>query len=278
MSEQTSLANPKIPKSSLAVAGILLIIGLLAHFGNNALTNSLFGLSTTALFFVAMLVATITGVILGAGIETTLIRPLYDRPIYQIMVTLGLSFIGIETVRGIAGGDKAGLLQRQRTAAPFEPAVAQARPQLDIRAPGNRNVTDVAPAVGKLQVQPLALQIYAAMQPVRLARRTAQVCGDFQAAAERLGQAGKGGIEEGLLAAARGVVDRDGHGDALESLRKNWPGAELIEDLDRVASPVSDCDLPIWTRGHVTWVEEASRVKTEATDRFEDLVDRSLLG
>jgi branched-chain amino acid transport system permease protein len=100
---QTSLANPKIPKSALIIAGVLLIIGLAAHFGNDALTNRLFGLSTTALFFVAMLVATITGVILGAGIESILIRPLYDRPIYQIMVTLGLSFIGIETVRAVWG-------------------------------------------------------------------------------------------------------------------------------------------------------------------------------
>ncbi|MCB9420303.1 MAG: branched-chain amino acid ABC transporter permease [Ardenticatenaceae bacterium] len=101
--KQTSLVNPKIPTSSLIIAGVLLIIGLAAHFGNNALTNALFGLSTTALFFVAMLVATVAGLILGAGIESMLIRPLYDRPIYQIMVTLGLSFIGIESVRAIWG-------------------------------------------------------------------------------------------------------------------------------------------------------------------------------
>ena len=101
--KQTSLSNPKIPKSSLIIAGVLLIVGLVAHFGNDALTNTLFGMSTTALFFVAMLVATITGVVLGAGIESMLIRPLYDRPIYQIMVTLGLSFIGIETVRAVWG-------------------------------------------------------------------------------------------------------------------------------------------------------------------------------
>jgi len=32
-----------------------------------------------------------------------LIRPLYDRPIYQLMITLGLSFIVIEVVRAIWG-------------------------------------------------------------------------------------------------------------------------------------------------------------------------------
>jgi branched-chain amino acid transport system permease protein len=101
--KQTSLINPKIPTSSFIIAGALLVIGLAAHFGNDALTNGLFGLSTTALFFVAMLMAIVTGAILGAGIETMLIRPLYDRPIYQIMVTLGVGFIGIETVRAVWG-------------------------------------------------------------------------------------------------------------------------------------------------------------------------------
>jgi branched-chain amino acid transport system permease protein len=98
-----AVSNPQIPKFPLIFAGVLLVIGLAAHFGNDALTNALFSLSTTALFFVAMLVATLTGVLLGAGIESVLIRPLYDRPIYQIMLTLGLSFIGIETVRAIWG-------------------------------------------------------------------------------------------------------------------------------------------------------------------------------
>lgn len=103
LQKQTAVSHPQIPKFPLIFAGVLLVIGLAAHFGNDALTNALFGLSTTALFFVAMLVATLTGVLLGAGIESVLIRPLYDRPIYQIMLTLGLSFIGIETVRAIWG-------------------------------------------------------------------------------------------------------------------------------------------------------------------------------
>jgi len=42
-------------------------------------------------------------VLLGALMETTLIRPLYIRPLYQLMLTLGLSAIGIEMVRSIWG-------------------------------------------------------------------------------------------------------------------------------------------------------------------------------
>ncbi|MCA9988567.1 MAG: branched-chain amino acid ABC transporter permease, partial [Anaerolineales bacterium] len=54
-------------------------------------------------FLLAMLLATLTGGVLGMLIEGALIRPLYDRPIYQLMMTLGLSFIGIEMVRAVWG-------------------------------------------------------------------------------------------------------------------------------------------------------------------------------
>jgi branched-chain amino acid transport system permease protein len=40
---------------------------------------------------------------LGGLMEVTLIRPLYIRPIYQLMLTLGLSVIGTELVRAIWG-------------------------------------------------------------------------------------------------------------------------------------------------------------------------------
>ncbi len=101
--QETAVSTPHLPKSPLIIAGVLLFIGLAAYLGNDSLTSTLAGMNTTALFFVAMLVATLTGALLGAGVEMTLIRPLYDRPIYQIMLTLGLSFIGIETVRAIWG-------------------------------------------------------------------------------------------------------------------------------------------------------------------------------
>ncbi|MCB0240903.1 MAG: branched-chain amino acid ABC transporter permease, partial [Anaerolineae bacterium] len=40
---------------------------------------------------------------LGGLMESTMIRPLYDRGIYQILLTLGLGFIGVEMVRSIWG-------------------------------------------------------------------------------------------------------------------------------------------------------------------------------
>ena len=51
----------------------------------------------------AVIVAVAAGALLGAGIEVVLIRPLYSRPIYQLMLTLGLGFVIIELVGDIWG-------------------------------------------------------------------------------------------------------------------------------------------------------------------------------
>lgn len=62
-----------------------------------------FGLSTSWRFLMAVIVAVAAGALLGAGIEVVLIRPLYSRPIYQLMLTLGLGFVIIELVGDIWG-------------------------------------------------------------------------------------------------------------------------------------------------------------------------------
>ncbi len=87
----------------LIIAGVVLVVGLLVFVFNNNITDFLLGLNTNWRFLLAILVAVGTGFILGGLIEATLIRPLYSRPIYQIMMTLGLSFIGIEFVRAVWG-------------------------------------------------------------------------------------------------------------------------------------------------------------------------------
>jgi Branched-chain amino acid ABC-type transport system, permease components len=77
--------------------------GLVVFTVNEPLTAWLFALDTNWLFLIAVLAAVLSGMGLGALMESTLIRPLYVRPIYQLMLTLGLSAIGIEIVRAIWG-------------------------------------------------------------------------------------------------------------------------------------------------------------------------------
>lgn len=50
-------------------------------------------------FFAALLVGAFLGAGIGGAIEMTLIRPLYVRPIYQVIVTLGLAYVLREVIQ-----------------------------------------------------------------------------------------------------------------------------------------------------------------------------------
>jgi branched-chain amino acid transport system permease protein len=92
-----------LPWRTVILSLVLLAIGLGAYLANDALTRFLFDLNRNLTFLLALVVATLTGGGLGALMEATLIRPLYERALYQIMLTFGLSFVGIEVVRTIWG-------------------------------------------------------------------------------------------------------------------------------------------------------------------------------
>jgi branched-chain amino acid transport system permease protein len=65
--------------------------------------------------FVAALVgATVVGALSGAVTETVLLRPLYARPVFQIVLTFGLSTVITEAVRALYG--PAGLVPIERPA------------------------------------------------------------------------------------------------------------------------------------------------------------------
>ena len=83
--------------------GGMVFAAIVLYLGKGSLNDWIFGLSTTWRFFLAILIATAIGAAVGAFIEVVLIRPLYDRPIYQLMITLGVGFILIELVREVWG-------------------------------------------------------------------------------------------------------------------------------------------------------------------------------
>jgi branched-chain amino acid transport system permease protein len=93
----------KLKWQSFTGFSVVLVLGLVTLFANNAITDFLIGLDSTILFFISVFMAVIFGALLGGLMESTLIRPLYIRPIYQLMLTIGLSAIGIEVVRAIWG-------------------------------------------------------------------------------------------------------------------------------------------------------------------------------
>lgn len=66
-------------------------------------------------FIAALVGATVVGALSGAVTETILLRPLYARPVFQIVLTFGLSTVITEAVRAVYG--PAGLVPIERPAA-----------------------------------------------------------------------------------------------------------------------------------------------------------------
>jgi branched-chain amino acid transport system permease protein len=95
-------AAPVGPRHWGAVAG-LLAAAVMLHVVKEPLNSWVFDLSTTWRFLMALVVATAFGAAIGAFIEVMLIRPLYDRPIYTLMITLGVGFVLIEAAREVWG-------------------------------------------------------------------------------------------------------------------------------------------------------------------------------
>jgi branched-chain amino acid transport system permease protein len=92
-----------LPWRTIVAILILIVLGVGAYLANDPLTTFLLDINRNWLFLLALIVAAAAGGGLGALMEATLIRPLYERHTYQIMLTFGLSFIGIELVRAIWG-------------------------------------------------------------------------------------------------------------------------------------------------------------------------------
>ncbi|EMA07084.1 amino acid/amide ABC transporter membrane protein 1, HAAT family [Haloarcula vallismortis] len=125
LSELGGVIVSGLAKSALYVmiaSGLTLIFGLMgvlnfahgsltmvgAYLGGLLMVVTVTGgtapLTRLGLFFVAIVVVFALLTVLGGAIETTIIRPLYDRPpIYQILLTFGLTLVIEEVVRIVLG-------------------------------------------------------------------------------------------------------------------------------------------------------------------------------
>lgn len=101
----------------LVASGLSLIYGLMhvLNFAHGAfLTLSAFvgwsvasaiGATTWSGFLISVVVGAVVGAVFAALTELVLIRPLYERHIEQVLVTVGLSFAAIALFEGIWGTD-----------------------------------------------------------------------------------------------------------------------------------------------------------------------------
>lgn len=101
--KQVTPKHTPVQKRQIGYAVIFVAVALATYLANDWISQTLITMSTNWRFVIAMAIAAMSGFILGSLVESILIRPLYDRPLYQIMLTLGVGFIIIEMVRSIWG-------------------------------------------------------------------------------------------------------------------------------------------------------------------------------
>lgn len=85
-------------RSGMIVGG-LLALTLVATLGREAGPIAVLSMDGNLRFVLALIVGTLVGAGLGAVIEMTLISPLYVRPLYQVIITLGLAFVIKELIQ-----------------------------------------------------------------------------------------------------------------------------------------------------------------------------------
>ena len=100
-------ATTTLPRRAVGLPVGLLGLGIVLLLVRDAgETLMLKGLPTDLRFLLALVVGAAVGALVGGLIEVGLIRPLYARPIYQVLLTLGLLFVfdqGVKAVWGPAG-------------------------------------------------------------------------------------------------------------------------------------------------------------------------------
>ncbi|HKP53902.1 MAG TPA: branched-chain amino acid ABC transporter permease [Chloroflexia bacterium] len=87
------------PLVGIVAIGLAFLLAMVRTEGETALL----ALPLDARFVLALIAGAGAGAAFGALVEWSLIRPLYARPIYQVLLTIGLTFVGTELIKVIWG-------------------------------------------------------------------------------------------------------------------------------------------------------------------------------
>ena len=83
----------------LIIPGMLFLLAIVASFIRQFAPEAILLMNGNLRFIIAILVSILFGFVFGSVIEITLIRPMYVRPTFIIIMTLGLSYVIRELVQ-----------------------------------------------------------------------------------------------------------------------------------------------------------------------------------
>jgi branched-chain amino acid transport system permease protein len=91
--DKTQMVHRSTARRGWIVVAVLAVLTVVAVFVREAAPIAVLHMNADWRFVLALLTGTLIGAGLGAVVELTLIRPLYVRPFYQVLVTLGLAYV-----------------------------------------------------------------------------------------------------------------------------------------------------------------------------------------
>ena len=97
--DRTQVVHREEVNRALALAVVLLTLTIVATLVREPGPIALLKLNANWRFLLSLLVGALIGGGLGAIVEMGLIRPLYERPLFQVLVTLGLAFVLTELIQ-----------------------------------------------------------------------------------------------------------------------------------------------------------------------------------
>lgn len=91
--DKTTFVHKDTTRRSSITVGLLIALVVIATLVRESGPLFVLQIQGDLRFFLALFAGAFIGAGFGAAMETTLIRPLYVRPLYQVIVTMGLAFV-----------------------------------------------------------------------------------------------------------------------------------------------------------------------------------------
>lgn len=97
--DKTQIVQPGAARRGAVAVGLVVILAVIATLARELGPVAVLLMNANWRFLLALIAGMLIGSGLGVAIESSLIRPLYARPLYQVLVTLGLGFVLREVVQ-----------------------------------------------------------------------------------------------------------------------------------------------------------------------------------